>query len=115
MDPITCEGIYYAPRPGELPALDLLRLNPKDYQEVCREEFVEDFRCAAVFFEKFHSGHLLGIDFITRMVQGSTRSRTLRHFTSDFVAGRHDYRTIRRRLLRKAPSVLWQVLTAGAR
>ena len=115
VDPITCEGIYYALRSGELLALDLLRLNPKDYQEVCREEFVEDFRCAAGFFEKFYAGHLLGIDFITRMVQGSARSRTLRHFTCDFVAGRHDYRTIRRRLLRKAPSVLWQVLTTGAR
>ena len=95
-------------------ALDLLRLNPKDYQEVCREEFVEDLRRAAGYFEKVHAGHLLGIDFIRRMVQGSARSRTLRHFTPDFVAGRHDCRTIRRRLLRKAPSVLWQVLTTGA-
>ena len=115
VDPITCEGIYYAMRSGELLAFNILRSDPKDYQEACREEFVEDFRCGAGFFEKFYAGHLLGIDFVTRMVQGSARSRTLRHYTSDFVAGRHDYRTIRRRLLRKAPSVLWQVLTTGAR
>ena len=76
---------------------------------------MEDFRYGAGFFEKLYAGHLLGIDFVTRMVQGSARSRTLRHFTSGFVAGRHDYRTIRRRLLRKAPSVFWQFLTAGAR
>lgn len=76
---------------------------------------MEDFRCGTGFFENFHAGHLLGIDFVTRMVQGSARSRTLRHLTSDFVAGRHDYRTIRRRLPPKAPSVLWQVLTTGAR
>ena len=113
VDPITCEGIYYALRSGELLALNLLRSDPRDYQEACREEFVEELRCGAGFFEKFYAGHLMGIDFITRVVQGSARSRTLRHFTSDFVAGRHDYRTIRRRLLRKAPSVLREILTAG--
>ena len=113
VDPITCEGIYYALRSGELLALNLLRSDPGDYQEACREEFVEDFRCGAGFFEKFYAGHLLGVDFITRMVRSSARSRTLRNITTDFVAGRQDYRTLRRRMLRRAPSVLWEMLTTG--
>lgn len=76
---------------------------------------MEDLRRGAGFFEKFYAGHLLGVDFITGMVQARARRRTLRPIAPEFVAGRQDYRTLRRRMLLEAPSVLREVLTTGAR
>jgi hypothetical protein len=76
---------------------------------------VADFIHAADLFEKFYTGDFLGSDFITRMVQASSRSRALRSVMNAFVAGRQDYRTLRATLIRKSPQIALQVIGSAFR
>lgn len=108
-DPITCEGIYYALRSGELLANALVESKPNSYPTACTEDFVEDFVHAASLFERFYTGNFLGSDFITRMVQTISRSESLRSVMSSFISGRQGYKSLRRELLRKSPRILCQL------
>lgn len=108
-DPITCEGIYYALRSGELLSQALAESRPASYATRCQEDFVGDFIHAAELFEKFYAGDFLGSDFITRMVQTASRSRGLRSIMNAFVAGRQDYRSLRANLLRRSPRILFDL------
>ncbi|HEU0007093.1 MAG TPA: NAD(P)/FAD-dependent oxidoreductase [Terriglobia bacterium] len=114
-DPITCEGIYYALRSGDLLAEALLEDRAASYPDRCHTDFVADFIHAAELFEKFYAGDFLGADFITRMVQASSRSRALRSIMNAFVAGRQDYRSLRATLIRKSPQIALQVIGSAFR
>lgn len=114
-DPITCEGIYYALRSGDLLAEALIEGQAPSYADRCREDFAADFIYGAELFERFYAGDLLGSDFITRMVQASSRSRALRSIMTDFVAGRQDYRTLRATLVRKSPQIALQIIGSAFR
>jgi geranylgeranyl reductase family protein len=109
VDPITCEGIYYALRSGELLAQALIQGEADAYAIRCWEDFISDFIKAAELFDKFYVGRFLGSDFITRMVQTASRSRTLHSVMNAFVAGHQDYRTLRGNLVRRMPRVLLEV------
>src|SRR5262245_49638278 len=115
VDPITCEGIYFALRSAELLAQALLGERPIVYPDLCRTNFVADFIHAAELFDKFYTGKFLGSDFITRMVQTTSRSRTLRDTMNAFVAGRQDYQTLRAHLIRKTPQILLQLMSSVVR
>ncbi len=114
-DPITCEGIYYALRSGDLLAEALIEGRAASYPDCCRTDFADDFIHAAKLFEKFYAGDFLGTDFITRMVQASSRSHALRSIMNAFVAGRQDYGSLRATLLRKSPQIALQVLGSAFR
>jgi flavin-dependent dehydrogenase len=109
-DPITCEGIFFALRSGELLAEALLQQEESMYRAWCHDEFSADFVHAAQLFERFYTGRFLGSDFITRMVQTTARSRVLQKIMNSFVAGKLDYRSLRPKLVRQAPAILWQIL-----
>jgi len=109
-DPITCEGIYFALRSGELLADALLENDVSGYTGRCRAAFLDDFINAAEIFERFYTGNLLGSDFLTRMVQLTSRSKVLRGIMNDFVDGRQDYRSLRSRLVWKTPQIMLDVL-----
>lgn len=114
-DPITCEGIYYALRSGDLLAEALIEGRAASYPDRCQTDFVADFIHAAELFEKFYAGDLLGSDFITRMVQASSRSGALRSIMNAFVAGKQDYRSLRATLIRKSPQIALQVIGSAFR
>jgi len=114
-DPITCEGIYYALRSGDLLAEALLEGRAASYPDRCQTDFVADFIHAAELFEKFYAGDFLGADFITRMVQASSRSGALRSIMNAFVAGKQDYRSLRATLIRKSPQIALQVIGSAFR
>jgi flavin-dependent dehydrogenase len=114
-DPITCEGIYYALRSGDLLADAIIDGQAGSYPERCREDFAGDFIHGAELFEKFYAGDFLGSDFITRMVQASSRSRALRSIMNAFVAGRQDYRTLRATLVCKSPQIAFQIIGSAFR
>jgi flavin-dependent dehydrogenase len=114
-DPITCEGIYYALRSADLLAEALMEGLVASYPDRCRADFAGDFLHAAELFEKFYAGDFLGSDFITRMVQASSRSHTLRSIMNAFVAGRQDYRSLRATLVRKSPQIALQVIGSAFR
>jgi flavin-dependent dehydrogenase len=109
-DPITCEGIYYALRSGELLANTLIESRPDSYPDACKRDFVEDFIHAAELFEKFYLGNFLGADFVTRMVQSTSRSRALQSVMNSFIAGRQDYKSLRRKLIQQSPRILFQIM-----
>ena len=109
-DPITCEGIYYALRSGELLANTLIESRPHSYPDACKRDFVEDFIHAAELFEKFYLGNFLGADFITRMVQSTSRSQALQSVMNSFIAGRQDYKSLRRKLIQQSPRILFQIM-----
>jgi flavin-dependent dehydrogenase len=112
-DPITCEGIYYALRSGELLAQALIDSKPYTYAQACEADFVEDFVHAANLFEKFYQGRLLGSDFITRAVQTAARSKILQTLMNSFVAGKQDYRSLRGKLVRQLPAICFQVMRSA--
>jgi flavin-dependent dehydrogenase len=112
-DPITCEGIYYALRSGELLAQALCESRPDTYPQACQADFVEDFVHAADLFEKFYRGRLLGSDFITRSVQTASRSKILQTLMNSFVAGRQDYRSLKAKLVRQLPAICLQVMRSA--
>ncbi|MBM3804245.1 MAG: NAD(P)/FAD-dependent oxidoreductase [Acidimicrobiia bacterium] len=114
-DPITCEGIYYALRSGDLLAQALIEGSATSYPERCHTDFAADFTHAAEMFEKFYTGDFLGSDFITRMVQASSRSAALRSIMNAFVAGRQDYRSLRTTLLRKCPRIGLEIAASAFR
>jgi len=114
-DPITCEGIYYALRSGDLLAEAIIEGQATSYADRCRHDFAADFIHGAELFEKFYAGDFLGSDFITRMVQASSRSRALRSIMNAFVAGRQDYRTLRAALVRKSPQIALQIIGSAFR
>jgi flavin-dependent dehydrogenase len=112
-DPITCEGIYYALRSGELLAQALTESRPNSYPQACKADFVEDFVQAADLFEKFYQGRLLGSDFITRAVQTASRSKILQTLMNSFVAGKQDYKSLRTKLVRQLPAICFQVMRSA--
>jgi flavin-dependent dehydrogenase len=114
-DPITCEGIYYALRSGDLLAEALAEGDAASYLERCQADFAADFAHAAGLFEKFYTGDFLGADFITRMVQASSRSGVLRSIMNAFVAGRQDYRSLRTTLIRNCPRIGLEIAASALR
>jgi flavin-dependent dehydrogenase len=108
-DPITCEGIYYALRSGELLANTLVESRPEAYPEACKRDFIEDFIHGAELFEKFYLGNFLGSDFITRMVQCTSRSQALQSVMNSFISGKQGYKSLRRKLIQQSPRILFQI------
>ncbi|MCI0348245.1 MAG: NAD(P)/FAD-dependent oxidoreductase [Acidobacteriales bacterium] len=108
-DPITCEGIYYALRSGDLLAEALIEGRAGSYPDRCHADFAADFIHAAELFERFYAGDFLGADFITRMVQAASRSQTLRSVMNAFIAGQQDYRSLRTKLIRKSPRIIVEI------
>ena len=109
-DPITCEGIYFALRSGELLAKSLSESSLETYPQTCMEDFMADFIHGAQLFERFYAGKFLGSDFITRMVQIIRRSPALESVMNSFVSGKQNYRTLRSTLLRRSPRILMELL-----
>ena len=112
-DPITCEGIYYALRSGELLARALTQSRLDSYSRKCKEDFVDDFIQAAELFEKFYTGRFLGSDFITRVVQTTSRSKVLQTLMNSFIAGKQDYKSLRSTLIRMLPRICLQVMRSA--
>ena len=113
VDPITCEGIYFALRSGELLAQALVEGRPASYPKACEEDFAADFIYGAELFEKFYTGHFLGSDFITRMVQTTSRSNALQRVMNAFVAGKQNYQSLRSELARKSPRILLELMSSA--
>lgn len=111
-DPITCEGIYYALRSGELLAESLVKNCPERYCPACQKDFIRDFIRAAEIFEKLYFGTICGIDILSLMVRTVARSQTLRNMMNALIIGRQNYQTLKANLVRQSPRVLLQLATS---
>jgi len=109
-DPITCEGIYFALRSGELLAEAISERGLETYPKACTDDFMADFIDGANLFDRFYAGKFLGSDFITRMVQIIRKSPALQSVMNSFVSGKQNYKTLRSTLLRRSPRILMDLL-----
>jgi geranylgeranyl reductase len=100
VDPLTREGIYYALESGDLLADALLRGRPDLYSEAWSRRFAPELSRAAG-----HGDLVFDARFLERLVFLGSRSPTIARVLSDLIAGRQDYRTLKRRLVLAAPLV----------
>ena len=107
VDPLTREGIYYALVSADLLADALLSGRPDDYAVQWTDRIGREFSRAAR-----HAGGFYGARFLERLVALCADSQAIRQVMSDLIAGRQPYVGLRRRLLRAAPAVAWD-LVAG--
>lgn len=105
VDPITSEGIYYAMLSGELLADLIAEGRAGQFTHLWSRRVADEFdraaRMAPTFFDR---------RFIEMLVLLCGRSRAIGDTLSDLMAGRQGYRGLKRRLLRAAPVVGWQLL-----
>ena len=114
-DPITCEGIYYALRSGDLLAEAIIRRSGRFVCRPLQDDFAADFIHGAELFENSMRETSWAPDFITRMVQARPVADALRSIMNAFVAGRQDYRTLRAALVRKSPQIALQIIGSAFR
>src|ERR1700675_3868965 len=98
VDPITCGGLYYALRSGDLLAEALIEGQPEAYPERLRSAFSADLEFAAHIARKLFRGTFLGGAITTRMVQLLNYSPTFRALIRDIFSGSQDYRGLKQRL-----------------
>jgi flavin-dependent dehydrogenase len=107
VDPVTGEGIYYALRSARL--LSERLGDSGAYATAVREECFSELARASAMYRRFYGGRFLGRDFRDRMVQFVAASPTLQGVVRDLVAGSAGYRGLKRRVVRAAPRVGWDV------
>lgn len=116
---VTAEGIYYAMVSGELAAQavqrspDVARLAAR-YRRACDYEIGAELR-DSVRIQRYLFGDCRRIG---HLIDGSHRERRVVQLMLDFVCGSRSYRSLRRRILSRSPSLLlsfmWDCLTTKA-
>ncbi len=96
VDPLTREGLFYALRSGMLAADAWLAGDDPGarYTECVRDEIHPELARAAALQARFFSS-----GFCDLLVDALNRSEAVRGIMGDLVAGRQEYRSLRRRLL----------------
>src|SRR2546426_717350 len=100
VDPLTREGIYYAMLSGDLLAEALIAGKPELYSEAWAGHCASELSWAASHGDRFFDSR-----FIERMVSLCAASPAIARVLSDLIAGRQDYRSLKRRLLLLTPRV----------
>lgn len=99
VDPLTCEGIYFALRSGELLAQTIMEGANERFTERVREDFGLNLAAAAKMMPRFYTGRFLGDEFTSRMLQFARLSGTLHSILAQLFE-EQDYLHLKRRLLR---------------
>jgi flavin-dependent dehydrogenase len=98
VDPLTREGIHQALESARLLAECLCAGNARGYARAWKEGTGAEMAWAAS-----HKGLFFSLPFIESFTLLSGASASVGHVVSDLIAGRQEYRTLRRRLTRLAP------------
>ena len=93
VDPLTREGIHYALLSSRFLAEALERGEPAAYPRACAEEFGGEMEWA-----REHHGAFFERRFCEAFTLLASASRPIQTVVSDLIAGRQDYRSLRRRL-----------------
>jgi flavin-dependent dehydrogenase len=104
-DGTTGEGISYALASGLLAAEAVLQGDPHAYDIRLRLEVVPDLAKATDFQAKLYRPRMLSLSM---WMLG--RSPTNRRISEDLAHGRQNYLTLRRRIYRSLPRILWESL-----
>jgi flavin-dependent dehydrogenase len=115
VDPITCEGLYYALRSAELCAQALLAGRPVEYEAGLEEEILPELRLAARVSQRFHHGQVFGDSVVERMIALTLQSEGFRNLMCDLFAGTQGYRDLRSRLYRSLPALIAEGLAGTLR
>ena len=93
VDPLTREGIHYALLSSRLLAQALQRGDPAAYPRACAAQFGQELEWA-----RDHQGAFFARRFCEAFTLLASASRPIQAVVSDLIAGRQDYRSLRRRL-----------------
>ena len=115
VDPITCEGLYYALRSAELCAQALLAGRPVEYEAGLEEEILPELRLAARVSQRFYHGQVFGESVVERMIALTLQSEDFRDLMRDLFAGTQGYRDLRSRLYRSLPALIAEGLAGTLR
>jgi flavin-dependent dehydrogenase len=107
-DPITGEGIHFAIQSAE--ALVRTIGTPGKYSKAVWDEMGRELARASRMYARFYRGRFMAGDFRKRVVQLSSRSRTLRAILGNFIAGEQPYTTLKKKLFFSAPRVGWELI-----
>lgn len=113
VDPITREGIFFALASAEAAAESLARPDPSGaYAARIRHGIQDELRRAARLKARFFAR-----PFTSLFVDAVQRSQRVQHVVADLIAGRQQYRGLRRRLLRTFElRLMWELfVSSGAR
>jgi flavin-dependent dehydrogenase len=110
VDAITAEGIYFALRSAELLCEAIRRSVPVSYQSLWRQDFGAELERAALWRDRFFTGHFLFRAFTRRAVQATRRSRTVRVLTDRLICGHYTYERLRMHLILKTPLILVEAI-----
>jgi flavin-dependent dehydrogenase len=113
VDPLTAEGIYYALRSADLLAQAIEAGDLSLFHQSWRKDFGNDLARAAALRERFYRESLARKPFLSRTLQVAGRSPTVQKMFSEVIAGRLEYRAVKKWLLRHAPRVTLDLLLAG--
>jgi flavin-dependent dehydrogenase len=104
-DPITGEGISYALESSALLAECVRRDgSARGYPQAVLRAFGRSLIKAAAIHPRFYAP-----GFTAWMIRLGTRSAAVRQVLEDLVLGDQDYPALKRRLLRRAPRVAWEL------
>ncbi len=110
VDPLTREGIYYAMLSGQILAESLAMGEPSAYPAIWSRGCLPELSWAAS-----HGDGFFATRFVEALVFLCARSRAIQSTLSDVIAGRQEYRSLKRRLLLSAPAVGAQIASHALR
>jgi geranylgeranyl reductase family protein len=115
VDPITGEGLYYAIRSADLAARSLLSeagamLEKVElYRKLIRHDFTADLELGSKLAKRVFLGRFLFGAVPTRMVEFTRRSPKFSAVMRDLFAGKQQYQTLKRRLLKNLNGSLYEI------
>jgi len=114
VDPITGEGLYYAPRSGDLAAQALIAENFEAYPAAMQKEIAEELEFSSRLANHFFHGNFLWGSVTSRMVRFTRLSPTFRGMMQDLFAGTQPYLGLRDRVFgnlnRSLREIAWNKL-----
>jgi flavin-dependent dehydrogenase len=117
---VTAEGIYYAMVSGDLAAETVIATRPGGeaamaarYAKACEQEIGPELR-DSVRIQRYLFANR---GRIRHVIDGAHREKAITALVLDFIVGKMPYRTLKRRMLTKAPRlavrVVWERLRHG--
>jgi flavin-dependent dehydrogenase len=114
VDPITCEGIYYAVRSADLATKAILSESPSlagvAYRKLIRRDFMADLEFGSRLANRVFHGTFLWGPVPRRMVQFTRLSPMFRDVMQDLFAGTQPYAGLKRRLMKNLNGSLVEIV-----
>lgn len=110
VDPITGEGIYYAFASGRFLAEAIIKQNLTGYSEKLDQDIIPELQKSAEIFDRFYRKWVLSY-----MIRLGYFSPAIADILVNLIAGEQSYQTLKKKLIKKIPTVVSETLTGLVR